>query len=157
MENYIKQNNKVFGQMIYDIIDSVPNTKWSDEQHKKDFKHITTADYIRFLYDLGFIEIDTFNKLYKQYQFMLKLTVLCDRYKKVGIECYEGKSEQLLDLLVDNMRDWIVNSLDLELKKQEKEHYIKNAFSKEENPHQLMANRTSQLKNEVQSILRKNR
>lgn len=146
MENYIRNNSKVFGNMIYDIIDSVPNNKWRNEQHKRDFKYVTTADYIRFLYDLGNLQIDTFNKLFKQYQFMLKLTVLCDRYKSIGSECYEGKSDKLLDLLVEHMMDWINNDLELELKKQEKIHYTTLCYNKEDNPSELLGRRIAQLK-----------
>jgi len=80
---------------------------------------------------------------------MIKLTTLCDRYKKIGNECFEDKSEHLLNLIVDNMKDWIQTDLDLELKKQEREHYIKIAFNKEENPHQLMAGRNAQLKQQA--------
>lgn len=156
MENYIKQNSKIFGQMIYDIIDSVPKTQWRNEEHKKDFKYVTTADYIRFLYDLGFLYIDSFNKLNKQYQFMVKLTTLCDRYKKIGNECFENKSEHLLNLIVENMKDWIQNDLDLEIKKQEREHYIKLAFNNDSNPHQQMAGRNAQLKEQALRNIKNN-
>ena len=146
MENYIRNNSSVFSEMIYAMIDAASESKWRDDEHKRNFKYVTTADYIRFLYDLGFLPIDRFNKLYKQYEFMIKLTVLCDRYKSIGSECYEGKSDKLLNLLVEHMMEWINNDLDLEIKKQEKIHYTKLCFNKEESPSQQLAGRIAQLK-----------
>lgn len=91
-----------------------------------DFKIGPLRDYFIFQHDLHQLRIESNNSLYEQYQFGQKLWQLTEKFNKEGIVSL--KADLILDMLERMIIDWFQNDRDIELKKQEKEHYTKLAF-----------------------------
>lgn len=146
--NYIKENHKQFNLMLRLVVDESSANNWRDTEHITNFKNGVLSDYIMFLYNLNFLNIQANNSLYNQYQFGLKLFSICDNFKKDGVQSFKGGADTILQMLVVNIYDWFQNDRDIELKKQEKEFYTNLAFVPKDSE-MLKSDRISQLKLEA--------
>jgi hypothetical protein len=153
-ENYIKENYSAFSRMLNESVDNYKVGQWSDDELRNGFKINLLSDYILFLYDLNTLtNIDIQNPLYRQYQYSMKLSILCDRYKSGGLEkaIPNDKVEQFIDMLKENIIEFVNSNLSAELKRQEKQFYTKMAFSYKDEPNvqQQFNGRLAQLKEQA--------
>ena len=132
--NYIKENEKAFKLMLYLVVDESSASNWRDIEHIREFKSGPLYDYIMFLYNLNYLDIQSNNPLYEQYQYSRTLFRICDNFKKDGISAFKGNPDVILETLKTNIIDWFQNDRDIELLKQEKEHYTKIAFAYKDEP-----------------------
>lgn len=134
--NYIKENYRAFTNMLYESVDNYPVGKWTDKEERDGFKIHVLSDYITFLYEMNYLTIQSNNPLYSQYEYSKKLFILCDRYKSGGFNnaIPESGIKSFIELLSENIKDFVTNDLMIELKKQEKEHYTKMAFAYKDEP-----------------------
>lgn len=148
--NYIKENYSEFVNMIYGTLDRVPIT---NQEARSNFRNFTLPDYIKFLYDLNFLNIDRNNPLNSQKEYCDKLFILCDRVRKNGLEkeIPTNSASKFVEKLQQYMKEWAHNDLDDELRKQERVYFTNLAFSKEEPARQQYAGRIAQLKNQIQT------
>ena len=128
MINYIKENYSVFAKVLDILVDSSPATEWKSEEHRIEFKNLNLAGYRDFLYQLSNVEIQANSQLYQQYQFCQNLFRLCDRYKSIGSDAFNGNEIKYYELLKENMWQWLKQDLNLVLKESERKHYTKLAF-----------------------------
>lgn len=151
--NYIKENYKVFSNLIYGNVDRLPV---KDQEARTNFKSIV-IDYINFLHDLQFLSIPSYSSLDKQVQYSKKLFILCDRLKSKSLEevIPDDAVEGFCVKLQEHMKDWAHNDLDIELKKLEREHYTNLAFSRDTSMEEHR-DRIHQLKNAIESNNYKN-
>jgi hypothetical protein len=152
--NYIKENYRAFIDMLNVAVDNYPVGQWQDKEIRDGFKVYLLSDYILFLYELNnFSDINIQNPLYKQYQYSMKLSILCDRFKSGGLDkaIPADKLEHFIDMLAENLREFVNFDLTSELKRQEKIYYTKTAFSykEEPNPQQQYNGRLAQLKEQA--------
>ena len=152
--NYIKENYRAFSEMLNGAVDNYPVGQWEDKEVREGFKIYLLSDYILFLYDLNnFSDINIQNPLYKQYQYSMKLSILCDRYKSGGLDkaIPTDKLEHFIDMLAENLREFVNFDLTAELKRQEKVYYTKMAFSYKDEPNvqQQYNGRLAQLKEQA--------
>ena len=134
MVNYIKENYSVFAKVLDILVDSSPATEWQNEEHRIEFKNLNLSGYREFLYNLNFIEIQSNSRLYQQYQFCQQLFRLCDRYKSIGNDAFNGNEIKFYELLKEHMWQWLKQDLDLVLKEAERKHYTKTAFAYKDEP-----------------------
>ena len=156
--NYIKENYRAFTEMLNEAVDNYQVGKWTDKEERDGFKIYLLSDYILFLYEMNYLNIQANNPLYKQYQFSKKLFILCDRYKAGGFSNAipaEG-IKPFMELLGEHIKEYVNKDLTAELKKQEKEHYTNMAFAfrDEQTPSQQLAGRTAQLKQDALSQIK---
>jgi len=128
MANYIKENYSVFDKILNILVDSSQSTEWKNGEHRIEFKNLNLAGYREFLYNLSEIEIQANSQLYQQYQFCQNLFRLCERYKSIGMDAFNGNEIKFYELLKDNMWQWLKQDLNLVLKDSERKHYTKLAF-----------------------------
>lgn len=128
MANYncIRENERQIMLFLNIVVDESTPNRWRDIQHVNDFKIGPLRDYFIFQHDLHQLRIESNNSLYEQYQFGQKLWQLTEKFNKEGIVSL--KADLILDMLERMIIDWFQNDRDIELKKQEKEHYTKLAF-----------------------------
>lgn len=128
MANYncIRENQKQIRLFLNIVVDESSPSRWRDIEHVKEFKSTVLNDYIMFQHDLHQLNIQANNSLYEQYQFGQKINQLSDKFKREGVETL--KADLILDMIERMIYDWFQNDRDIELKKQEKEHYTKLAF-----------------------------
>jgi hypothetical protein len=153
-DNYIKENYRAFSEMLNGAVDNYPVGQWKDKEVREGFKIYLLSDYILFLYDLNnFSDINIQNPLYKQYQYSMKLSILCDRYKSGGLDkaIPADKLEQFIDMLGEHLREFVNFDLTSELKRQEKVYYTKMAFAYKDEPNvqQQYNGRLAQLKEQA--------
>lgn len=136
MANYIKENYSTFDKVLNILVDSSSTTEWKNEEHRTEFKNLNLAGYRDFLYKLNDIEINANSQLYQQYQFCQQLFRLCDRYKSINMDAFNGNEIRFYELLKEHMWQWLKQDLDLILKEAEKKNYTKLAFDykNEQNP-----------------------
>ena len=136
MANYIKENYSTFDKVLNILVDSSSTTEWENEEHRTEFKNLNLAGYRDFLYKLNDIEINANSQLYQQYQFCQQLFRLCDRYKSINMDAFNGNEIRFYELLKEHMWQWLKQDLDLILKEAEKKNYTKLAFDykNEQNP-----------------------
>lgn len=151
--NYIKENYRAFSEMLNEAVDNYQVGKWTDKEERDGFKIYLLSDYILFLYEMNYLNIQANNPLYKQYQFSKKLFILCDRYKAGGFNNaipVEGV-KPFIELLGEHIKEFVDKDLTSELKKQEKIHYTNMAFAFRDEPNasQQLAGRTAQLKQDA--------
>ncbi len=149
--NYIKENYRAFSNMLNEAVDNYPVGQWQDKEIREGFKVYLLSDYILFLYELNNMgDINIQNPLYKQYQYSMKLSILCDRYKSGGLDkaIPADKLEHFIDMLGENLREFVNFDLTAELKRQEKVYYTKMAFAYKDEPNvqQQYNGRLAQLK-----------
>ena len=128
MANYIKENYSTFDKVLNILVDSSSTTEWKNEEHRTEFKNLNLAGYRDFLYKLNDIEINANSQLYQQYQFCQQLFRLCDRYKSINMDAFNGNEIRFYELLKEHMWQWLKQDLDLILKEAERKHYTKIAF-----------------------------
>lgn len=159
--NYFKENFRHFWNFMYETVDRYPYGNWESEELREGFKINVVGDYMNFIYNLNFLNINSDSKLYKQIKFSDKLQTLVSRYKNGGFENAIPNNEtheKFLEILHQHLSDWLQNNLDDELKHAEREYYTKLAFSKEDNPSQQLANKIARDKEDVLLTLKnKNR
>ena len=153
-DNYIKENYRAFSEMLNGAVDNYPVGQWEDKEIRDGFKIYLLSDYILFLYQLNnFSDINIQNPLYKQYQYSMKLSILCDRYKSGGLDkaIPSDKLEHFIDMLGEHLREYVNFDLTAELKRQEKVYYTKMAFAYKEEPNvqQQYNSRLAQLKEQA--------
>jgi hypothetical protein len=153
-DNYIKENYRAFSEMLNEAVDNYPVGQWEDKEVREGFKVYLLSDYILFLYELNnFSDISIQNPLYKQYQYSMKLSILCDRFKSGGLDkaVPADKLEQFIDMLGEHLREFVNFDLTAELKRQEKVYYTKMAFAYKDEPNvqQQYNGRLAQLKEQA--------
>ena len=153
-DNYIKENYRAFSEMLNGAVDNYPVGQWEDKEIREGFKVYLLSDYILFLYQLNnFSDINIQNPLYKQYQYSMKLSILCDRFKSGGLDkaIPADKLEHFIDMLGEHLREFVNFDLPAELKRQEKVYYTKTAFAYKEEPNvqQQYNGRLAQLKEQA--------
>jgi hypothetical protein len=148
MANYncIRENEKQIRLFLNIVVDESSPSRWRNIEHVNDFKTTVLHDYIMFQHDLHQLNIQSNNSLYEQYQFGQKINQLTDKFRKEGVETL--KADLILEMLERMIYDWFQNDRDLELKRQEKEHYTKLAFmsEREQSPTSLNHGRIAQQK-----------
>lgn len=132
--NSIRENEKQIRLFLNIVVDESSPNNWRDLEHVKDFKTLTLHDYFMFQHDLHQLNINENNSLWEQYCFGDKIYQLSEKFKKEGVATL--KADIVLDMLCKMITDWFQNDRDIELKKQEKEHYTIKAFlpGQEEKP-----------------------
>jgi hypothetical protein len=143
------KNERQFRKMMLDIVNTSSETLWSSDEHKKEFMYISILDYIDFLSALSFVGNTSNSHLNKHFDYLNAMLILNDRYNSIGKEAFRNNPDELLDRLQQYIQHWSKNELNKELRILEKNHYKSLAFSNEENPHQQMAGRTAQLKEQA--------
>ena len=125
--NFITRNKGTLLSLMFNTLNRKQVTNQEDRNNYKD----VLLDYCIFLHKLSFIDANLLNiKLNKQRIFLDKLDTLSQRYKSIGDEAIPEKNlEQFLISIQDNMREWINNDLDIELKIEEAK-YFNTASSK---------------------------
>lgn len=128
MANYncIRENGKKIRLFLNIVVDESAAKRWRDVQHISDFKQGPLHDYFMFQHDLHQLKIESNNVLHEQYQFGQKLWQLTEKFNKEGVATL--KADLILEMLERMILDWFQNDRDIELKKQEKEHYTKLCF-----------------------------
>jgi hypothetical protein len=119
--NFITRNKGTLLSLMFNTLDRKKVTNQEDRNNYKD----VLLDYCNFLHKLSFIDTNLLNiKLNKQRIFLDKLDTLSQRYKSIGDEAIPEKNlEQFLISIQDNMREWINNDLDIELKIEEAKYF----------------------------------
>ena len=153
-DNYIKENYRAFSEMLNQAVDNYQVGQWKDKEVREGFKVYLLSDYILFLYQLNnFSDINIQNPLYKQYQYSMKLSILCDRFKSGGFDIAipNDKLEHFIDTLGEHLREYVNFDLSAELKRQEKVYYTKMAFAYKDEPNvqQQYNGRLAQLKEQA--------
>lgn len=128
MANYncIRENERQIKFFLNIVVDESSANRWRDLQHINEFKSGVLHDYFMFQHDLHQLRIDKNNSLSEQYEFGQKIWQLTEKFNKEGIATL--KADLILEMLERMIYDWFQNDRDLELKRQEKEHYTKLAF-----------------------------
>jgi len=143
------KNERQFRKMMLESVNTTSEKMWNSDEHKKEFMYISVLDYIDFLCALSFIGNTSNSQLNKHFDYLNQLLILSDRYNSIGKEAFRNNSDELLDRLQQYIQHWSKNELNKELRILEKNHYKSLSFSNEENPHQQMAGRTAQLKEQA--------
>ena len=102
----------------------------TDYDARNNFKEVIW-NYINVIQQTEDLEIDSSSKSYNHKVFYEKLKVLSERYKNVGDEVVPShKLDDFLELLQNNMRDFLYDDVESELFNIKKKHYTKLAFDK---------------------------
>lgn len=102
----------------------------TDYDARNNFKEVIW-NYINVIQQTEDLEIDSSSKSYNHKVFYEKLKVLSERYKNVGDEVVPShKLDDLLELLQNNMRDFLYDDVESELYNIKKKHYTKLSFDK---------------------------
>jgi hypothetical protein len=81
--------------------------------------------------DLAFkieLEVRVYKSDFMESALTQQLFRLCDRYKSINMDAFNGNEIRFYELLKEHMGQWLKQDLDLILKEAERKHYTKIAF-----------------------------